>query len=145
MRQEKGITLIALVITIIVLLILAGVTIAMLSGADNAPAKANEAALKDALAAGKDAVSMKVVDLLQTYYTDTYVASSRTTGTTGARAYILTQITPANSITSDNVKIEITNAETNNITITSTKNTACKVQGTLTGNGGISWGDYQGF
>jgi len=32
MREQKGITLIALVITIIVLLILAGVTIAMLSG-----------------------------------------------------------------------------------------------------------------
>ena len=32
MRNQKGITLIALVITIIVLLILAGVTIAMLSG-----------------------------------------------------------------------------------------------------------------
>ena len=31
-RQENGITLIALVITIIVLLILAGVTIAMLTG-----------------------------------------------------------------------------------------------------------------
>ena len=32
MRKEKGITLIALVITIIVLLILAGVTIATLTG-----------------------------------------------------------------------------------------------------------------
>ena len=35
MREQKGITLIALVITIIVLLILAGVTIAMLSGNDS--------------------------------------------------------------------------------------------------------------
>ncbi len=32
LKQEKGITLIALVITIVVLLILAGVTIAMLTG-----------------------------------------------------------------------------------------------------------------
>ena len=41
--SNKGITLIALIITIIVLLILAGITIASLTGSDSAPAKANEA------------------------------------------------------------------------------------------------------
>ena len=43
MRREKGITLIALVITIIVLLILAGVAIAMLSGENGILRKAAEA------------------------------------------------------------------------------------------------------
>ncbi len=42
--KEKGITLIALVITIIVLLILAGVTIAMITGEDGILRKASEAA-----------------------------------------------------------------------------------------------------
>ena len=42
-RREKGITLIALVITIIVLLILAGVTIATLTGDNGILTKANEA------------------------------------------------------------------------------------------------------
>ena len=41
--NEKGITLAALVITIIVLLILAGVTIANITGGDNAIYKADEA------------------------------------------------------------------------------------------------------
>ena len=55
-RKEQGITLIALVITIIVLLILAGVSIAMLTGengiltqAQNAKNKTNEAAKNEQL------------------------------------------------------------------------------------------------
>ena len=53
-KEEKGITLIALVITIIVLLILAGVTIATLTGdngiltqADNAKTRNDEATAKE--------------------------------------------------------------------------------------------------
>lgn len=41
MRNTKGITLIALIITIIVLLILAGVTLSTLNGTDNILFKAN--------------------------------------------------------------------------------------------------------
>ena len=43
MRSQKGITLIALVITIIVLLILAGVSIAMLTGQNGILTRANDA------------------------------------------------------------------------------------------------------
>ena len=46
LRNKKGITLIALVITIIVLLILAGVAIAMLSGENGILTKAAEAKKK---------------------------------------------------------------------------------------------------
>ena len=42
-KKEKGITLIALVITIIVLLILAGVTVATLTGDNGLLTKTNEA------------------------------------------------------------------------------------------------------
>ncbi len=56
MRNEKGITLIALVITIVVLLILAGVTITyalsdngIFSNAKKAQAKAEEASIRDAV------------------------------------------------------------------------------------------------
>ena len=45
-RQENGITLIALVITIIVLLILAGVTIAMLTGDNGIISKAMQAKIR---------------------------------------------------------------------------------------------------
>ena len=53
MKEQKGITLIALVITIIVLLILSGVTIAMLTSNHSAPQKATEAAQKDAISSVK--------------------------------------------------------------------------------------------
>lgn len=43
MRKQKGITLVALVITIIVLLILAGVSISMISGDDGIATRASEA------------------------------------------------------------------------------------------------------
>lgn len=42
-RKEKGITLIALIITIIVLIILAGISIAMLTGENGILTKATEA------------------------------------------------------------------------------------------------------
>ena len=47
LKQEKGITLIALVITIVVLLILAGVTIAMLTGENGILGKATTAKSKN--------------------------------------------------------------------------------------------------
>ena len=43
LKNNKGITLIALVITIIVLLILAGISIAMLTGNNGLLTKANDA------------------------------------------------------------------------------------------------------
>lgn len=46
MKEQKGITLIALVITIIVLLILAGVSIAMLTGNNGMLTRANDSKQK---------------------------------------------------------------------------------------------------
>lgn len=82
-KQQKGITLIALVITIIVLLILAGITIAMLTGSDSAPAKANEAKQKQDIGAAKDQVYMVAQNAQLEYYDTTYVKAGATT-TSGA-------------------------------------------------------------
>lgn len=60
-NQEKGITLIALVITIIVLLILAGVTIATLTGDNGILTKASEAREKTENAVAEEAVKMEVL------------------------------------------------------------------------------------
>ena len=49
LKQTKGITLIALVITIIVLLILAGVSIAILTGQNGILTQANNAKIEQAL------------------------------------------------------------------------------------------------
>ena len=57
-KQAKGITLIALVITIIVLLILAGVTIATLTGENGILTRANEAKIEQSHGAIRDGISL---------------------------------------------------------------------------------------
>ena len=61
MMKEKGITLIALVITIIVLLILAGVSIAMLTGQNGILTQANNAKNETELASAKEKVELAVI------------------------------------------------------------------------------------
>ena len=61
-RKSKGITLIALVITIIVLLILAGVTIATLRGDNGILTKAEEAKLSTELSGYKEALELYKVE-----------------------------------------------------------------------------------
>ncbi len=60
MKNPKGITLIALVITIIVLLILAGVSIAMLTGQNGILTRANESDLATARAEVVERVNMEL-------------------------------------------------------------------------------------
>ena len=60
MRNQKGITLIALVITIIVLLILAGVSIAMLTGDNGILTRANEAKEDTAVAEAVERINMEL-------------------------------------------------------------------------------------
>ena len=77
MTNNKGITLIALVITIIVLLILAGVSIAMLTGQNGILSQATQA--KDDTA--KAEVAERVNMAIQAAYTKYLVAANGTTST----------------------------------------------------------------
>ena len=61
MRKEKGITLIALVVTIVVLLILAGVSISMLTGENGIIKQASEAKEKTEIAEEKEIVELAAV------------------------------------------------------------------------------------
>ena len=74
-RNQKGITLIALVITIIVLLILAGVSIAMLTGPNGLLTRANDAK-SDTVKAG---IKEKVELAIQSVYADTLTPDSGVT------------------------------------------------------------------
>ena len=58
MKETRGITLIALVITIIVLLILAGVSIAMLTGSNGILTQANNAKIEQSHGAVKDSIAL---------------------------------------------------------------------------------------
>ena len=62
-KKQRGITLIALVVTIIILLILAGVSISILSGGEGLITMAKKARLETAIASGKEKIEMELLDL----------------------------------------------------------------------------------
>ena len=79
-NNQKGVTLIALVITIIVLLILAGVSIAMLSGENGILTSATKSAAASAIADAKSAIATKIANLTTEYYNTYYVAGAGNAG-----------------------------------------------------------------
>ena len=79
MKNNKGITLIALVVTIIVLLILAGVSIAMLTGDNGILNRGQEASYQNAVADAKDQIAMKVAECVTNWNAKTYAGSTTVT------------------------------------------------------------------
>ena len=62
-RKIKGVTLIALAVTIIVMLILAGVTISALTGNSGITTKANEARYRNMAGQIKEIISIKISEM----------------------------------------------------------------------------------
>lgn len=77
-KQTEGITLIALVITIIVLLILAGISIAMLTGDNGLLTKAKESEIKTDIATTKEQIKIEIMGNLSENgkYTNTDVVNA---------------------------------------------------------------------
>ncbi len=137
MKNQKGITLIALVITIIVLLILAGVSIAMLTGQNGILTKASGASEKSTVGEIDEAIKLACDEILANKNDPTYTGSDKTidSNTFGAR------ITANNSNinTTDDAKIKITvEAVSEPATSDPTKGTD-KVKVTYTGNKGTEY------
>ena len=74
-REEKGITLIALVITIIVLIILAGVSIAMLSSDKGVLTRTGEAIARQQIGVAQDKCVLLASEAVEAYYYEVYVNS----------------------------------------------------------------------
>ena len=70
MRNQRGITLIALVITIIVLLILAGVSIAMLTGDNGILSNARTAQTETVTKSNEEVLKLAVSDVIADFYID---------------------------------------------------------------------------
>ena len=77
-KKESGITLIALVITIIVLLILAGVTIAMLTGENGLLSRATSTKEASDIGTAKELISLHVNNKMSEYYEKKYVLETAT-------------------------------------------------------------------
>ena len=78
LRRNKGITLIALVVTIIVLLILAGISIAMLTGQNGILNRAAEAKEKTRIAQEDESQKLKGYEDIMTQYTGTLPSREET-------------------------------------------------------------------
>lgn len=99
LKENKGVTLVALVITIIVLLILAGVTLSMVMGDSGIFSKANKASTETTISSAKDAVRLATLEAVTDQYTDN--GSIGTAITSEAEA-----ITAVNAKLQDGYKIQ---------------------------------------
>ena len=108
MKGNKGITLIALVITIIVLLILAGVSIAMLTGENSILSRGSQASAENQLGAANDAISLLVANRVAEFYEKAYVNNNATTLQKGLDWYLSSEDSEGR-ITIAQVQTEIAN------------------------------------
>ena len=145
LKQNKGITLIALVITIIVLLILAGVTIAAINSNESAPNKAVEARTENQRGAAKDAATLLVAEKTQGYYEDKYVNRTSNVGTVLDYLKDSNVLGGTNGVTTGEYTVKIETNPNDNTTgkITVTKGTGANAEVMATGivdaSGIITW------
>lgn len=133
MRNQKGITLIALVITIIVLLILAGVSIATLMGDNGLLTKSQQGVRDNRIATAKDLVSTEAQALMVEYLNTKY--TSNTSFTTTPATYVINGLKTKYPSTVGECEISYTTSE---ITITENDNKR-KVVGTFDTAGALQW------
>ena len=88
MKNNKGITLIALIVTIIVLLILAGVSIAMLTGQNGILNRASEASYRTKLQDAAETISYSASEAITAYYNKAYVDTNATGEASSLQAII---------------------------------------------------------
>jgi len=88
MKNQKGITLIALVITIIVLLILAGVSIAMLTSNDGIPKQAITAVDETRVAEQQEKAMLAINELTSEFYEKKYVTDTTEFASKGLGNYV---------------------------------------------------------
>ena len=78
LKEQKGITLVALIITIIVMLILAGVSISLVVGDDGVLSQAQDVEPAQIKGALKEAVALANADMIAAYYANSADGSYET-------------------------------------------------------------------
>ncbi len=134
-RSNRGITLIALVITIIVLLILAGVSFSLMAGSDGILGKASNATDQTKKATAKEQVELLLADYKADYFEGKYVEG---TENSNPKEYIQGKLEPG-KVTGD----YYVKATGDNVKVYEGKDTTGKaiLKGTLQEDGSIQWGE----
>lgn len=123
MKKNNGITLIALVITIIVLLILAGVSIAMITSQDGILGKSKLAKAKNEVGATIDSVTIKMSELQADFYDKKYVQGKTTTDDANLvdiQTYVLKNLTGITNVEVKEATNEIVISSASDSTVTAT-------------------------
>lgn len=141
-KEQKGVTLIALVITIIVLLILAGVSIAFLTGDNGILNKSTKAAASQKVAEAKELATTEVATQYTTYLENKYTNSSAAQN--GAAKFVAT----ANTANTDKYLITAGSTSGNNAGTIEIKpfgkndsGKDTKWTGTISFDGSIAWSE----
>ena len=151
-EKNKGITLISLIVTIVVLLILAGITISSLTGSDSAPAKGNEASQKNDIGAAKDDISLAVVNAkmqgMENAYVENGVSASESQNAVGRTVIQAVADKYATNNQIGNATIDIDVPKTNNVISDNAtiliSTTDFEVEGTITLKDGVlTWGEIE--
>ena len=140
MKGNKGITLIALVITIIVLLILAGVSIAMLTGDNSLLGNAQRTGPYNDIGAAKDEIGLAFNSAMQAYYENTYAGGTAVAFETAVNDAI-SPFKAADYSKSHGCTVEYSGDDTTAGTITISKG-SYKVIGTVKSDSkSLNWGE----
>lgn len=133
-RNTKGITLIALVISIIVLLILAGVALNLVLGEDGITNRAVKTSKIQNISGAKEKLELQVAAYAGDFYQAKYVNGSvEASGTVGS--YILEKFTNNSDFEEDYTLTK----KDNKITITNKKDESQKATATIDDNAKVSW------
>ncbi len=132
MKNQRGITLIALVITIIVLLILAGVSIAMLTGDNGILSNATRAVAENNIAEDKETAALD----LNAAYTD-YMAAKYVDNEEGVTTFLEFLKTNSTKYMKDTAHYTF-ESSTGKITTKSTNNNGKTEETTVNADGGIN-------
>lgn len=138
-KKQNGITLVALVVTIIVLLILAGVSLSLVAGENGILGRATKAADETIKSSAQEEASLLISDIVADYYEKKYVSDNTTDKTaveSGIKTFILTNLNPAKK-TDSGYEVSASTIE-DEVTVTvKDKNEKTIITGKLTDNGGI--------
>lgn len=147
MKGNKGITLIALVITIIVLLILAGVSIAMLSGENSILAKSRKASIDTTLTTAKEQIAIKTNEIITNHYDNVYAQGNTEAKSIGQLVTEGLATYPGSTndqivYTAPTVSGNGTEAAGTGLKIEYKGDTSKYVDGAIDKNGKITWTDH---
>lgn len=132
-KKQKGVTLIALVITIIVLLILAGVSIAFLTGENGIITKSTKASAETNIAGAKETAATDVAAKYADYMEYKYATSNPGAAST------FTEWLGTSKLTSTDTSKYTVSEDSVTITIVPRDNANKQVTGTIEDTGAITW------